>query len=230
MIERWELLQAQRFEGQADDQQDQQKLNSDLCDVTSWLGRVQPELERLQSFTPATSMRDFKVNIGKLKVRNRESKIPERLQSGLVFSCFRAGDAEKLRQLQMSDDRRQPGQSQRPAGRAAGRRGLGQSELGAGVLQPGKLGDEAARRRPAVSGQRAPAAGRRQILYGERPTPSSLLLLLQEFHETLHSLLVWLAQAESKLSALGADPAAEQRDALAVRPYVRAGVPRLWRC
>lgn len=71
MIERWELLQAQRFEREADVQQDLQqwqKLNSDLCDVTSWLGRVLPELERLQSFTPATSIPDFKVNIRKLKV------------------------------------------------------------------------------------------------------------------------------------------------------------------
>lgn len=76
MIERWELLQAQRFEHEADVRQDQQKLNSDLCDVTSWLGRALPELERLQSFTPATSIRDFKVNIGKLKVRKREFKIP----------------------------------------------------------------------------------------------------------------------------------------------------------
>lgn len=67
MIDRWELLQAQKFERETDVQQ-RQKLNSDLCDVTSWLGTVLPELERLQSFTSATSIRDFKVNIGKLKV------------------------------------------------------------------------------------------------------------------------------------------------------------------
>eukprot|EP00066_Takifugu_rubripes_P029030 XP_011618296.1 PREDICTED: nesprin-2-like [Takifugu rubripes] len=67
VIGRWELLQAQKVERETDAQQ-RQKLNSDLCDVTSWLGRVLPELERLQSFTPATSIRDFKVNVGKLKV------------------------------------------------------------------------------------------------------------------------------------------------------------------
>lgn len=71
MIGRWELLQAQKVERETDAQQ-RQKLNSDLCDVTSWLGRVLPELERLQSFTPATSIRDFKVNVGKLKVWDRE--------------------------------------------------------------------------------------------------------------------------------------------------------------
>uniref|UniRef100_A0A3Q4N9B3 Spectrin repeat containing, nuclear envelope 2b n=1 Tax=Neolamprologus brichardi TaxID=32507 RepID=A0A3Q4N9B3_NEOBR len=49
VIERWELLQAQK--NAADIKQDLeqwQKLNSDLSDVTSWLGRVLPELERLQ--------------------------------------------------------------------------------------------------------------------------------------------------------------------------------------
>lgn len=74
MIDRWELLQAQEVERETDVQQ-WQKLNSDLCDVTSWLGRVLPELERLQSFTPATSIRDFKVNVWKLKVWNREFKV-----------------------------------------------------------------------------------------------------------------------------------------------------------
>lgn len=73
VIERWELLQAQRLEREADVQQ-WQKVNCDLCEVTSWLGQVLPELERLQSFTPATSIRDFKVNIQKLKVWNREGK------------------------------------------------------------------------------------------------------------------------------------------------------------
>lgn len=69
MIERWELLQAQRSDREPQqDLQQHQKLNSDLCDVTSWLGRVLPELQRLQSFTPATSIRDFRDNIQKLKV------------------------------------------------------------------------------------------------------------------------------------------------------------------
>ncbi|CAG03762.1 unnamed protein product, partial [Tetraodon nigroviridis] len=79
VIERWELLQAQRLERETDVQRDlqqRQKLNSDLCDVTSWLGRVLPELERLQSFTPATSIRDFKVNIQKLKVWIQEPGVP----------------------------------------------------------------------------------------------------------------------------------------------------------
>uniref|UniRef100_A0AAQ5YSY8 KASH domain-containing protein n=1 Tax=Amphiprion ocellaris TaxID=80972 RepID=A0AAQ5YSY8_AMPOC len=72
VIERWELLQAQKFSNQPDvklDLDQWQKLNSDLCDVTSWLGRVLPELERLQRIAPSTSIRDIEVNIRKLKVR-----------------------------------------------------------------------------------------------------------------------------------------------------------------
>lgn len=71
VIERWELLQATKFTSDTDIKQDLeqwQKLNSDLCDVTSWLGRVLPELERLQRIAPSTSIRDIEVNIRKLKV------------------------------------------------------------------------------------------------------------------------------------------------------------------
>jgi len=97
VIERWELLQVQRFHCQPDLDQDQkqdldqdqkqdldqdqnleqeqrQKLNSDLCDVTSWLGGVLPELQRLQSITPSSSTRDMERNIQKLKVRRRRRR------------------------------------------------------------------------------------------------------------------------------------------------------------
>lgn len=73
MIQRWELLGAPKFtrEG-AEVKQDLDhwnKLNSDLCDVTSWLGGVLPELQSLQQLAPATGIRDFEVNIERLKVR-----------------------------------------------------------------------------------------------------------------------------------------------------------------
>uniref|UniRef100_A0A3Q3BAP6 Spectrin repeat containing, nuclear envelope 2b n=1 Tax=Kryptolebias marmoratus TaxID=37003 RepID=A0A3Q3BAP6_KRYMA len=48
VIERWELQQTQKLPGEKDALEQWQKLNCDLCDVTSWLGRVLPELERLQ--------------------------------------------------------------------------------------------------------------------------------------------------------------------------------------
>lgn len=78
-----------------------------------------------------------------------------------------------------------------------------------------------------VRGRRGDVRFYTVVSNGEGPTPSSVPL--QEFHETLHSLLVWLARAENKLSAIGADPAAppsvltEQRDALTVRPHFPAG-------
>ena len=71
VIERWELIQAQKYPDVSDIKEgleQWQKLNSDLCDVTSWLGRVLPELERLQRIAPSTSIRDTEVNIKKLKV------------------------------------------------------------------------------------------------------------------------------------------------------------------
>lgn len=78
MIERWELLQAQKFNNETDIKQDLeqwQKLNSDLCDVTSWLGRVLPELEKLQRIAPSTSIRDIEINIRKHKVQQQHRLI-----------------------------------------------------------------------------------------------------------------------------------------------------------
>lgn len=72
VIERWELLQAQALSDELcikQDLQQWQKLNSDLNEITSWLGHVLPELERLQRLAPATSIRDMEGNIRRLKVR-----------------------------------------------------------------------------------------------------------------------------------------------------------------
>lgn len=53
------------------------------------------------------------------------------------------------------------------------------------------------------------------------------LLLLQEFHETLHSLLLWLAQAENKLNGVNVSGLStprsvlmEHRDTLTVRTRI----------
>uniref|UniRef100_A0A672F6F3 Spectrin repeat containing, nuclear envelope 2b n=1 Tax=Salarias fasciatus TaxID=181472 RepID=A0A672F6F3_SALFA len=72
VIERWELLLAQEFSGDSDVRQDVDqwdKLNSDLCAVTSWLGGVLPELEALQRIAPASSVRHIEANVRKLKCR-----------------------------------------------------------------------------------------------------------------------------------------------------------------
>lgn len=72
VIQRWELLGAPKFtRDEADVKQGLEhwhKLNSDLSDVTSWLGRVLPELENLQRIEPSTRIGDFEVNIQRLKV------------------------------------------------------------------------------------------------------------------------------------------------------------------
>ncbi|KAM4541190.1 nesprin-2-like isoform 1-T1 [Fundulus diaphanus] len=74
VIERWELQQIQKVSDGTNVKHDMEhwhKLNSDLCDVTSWLGRVLPELEKLQCIVPSTSIRDIEVNIKKLKDMKR---------------------------------------------------------------------------------------------------------------------------------------------------------------
>lgn len=81
MIQRWELLRAPKFNKEESDiKQDLEqwhKLNSDLADVTSWLGRVLPELDRLQRISPSTGIRDFEVNVRKLKVEFFSISYPE---------------------------------------------------------------------------------------------------------------------------------------------------------
>uniref|UniRef100_A0A3B4WMP9 Spectrin repeat containing, nuclear envelope 2b n=1 Tax=Seriola lalandi dorsalis TaxID=1841481 RepID=A0A3B4WMP9_SERLL len=105
VIQRWELLQAQKFNNETDIKQDLeqwQKLNSDLCDVTSWLGRVLPELERLQRIAPSTSIRDIEVNIRKLKEMQKSFNSYKCLMISVNLSSrhFLRGDSVELRELQ----------------------------------------------------------------------------------------------------------------------------------
>lgn len=67
VIERWELLQVQSSDV-PQDLQHWHKLNTDLCDVMTWLNAVMPELEKLQTLEPKTTIRDIESNIHKLKV------------------------------------------------------------------------------------------------------------------------------------------------------------------
>lgn len=79
--------------------------------------------------------------------------------SNFSGAISRPGDAENLQQPQVSDDLHQPEKPPLPSRRecrAAGAKGgarLGQSELDAGLRCPGELGEEAAQRPDAVSGQ-----------------------------------------------------------------------------
>lgn len=160
VIERWELIQAQNFSHDMDIKQDLeqwQKLNSDLCDITSWLGRVLPELERLQRLAPATSLRDMECNIRKLKEMQKTFNSYKCLLISINLSSrhFQRGDSVELCELQ---------------------EGL---------------------RSANHSWTQACAA----LESWERRLHNALMEC-QEFHEMLHSLLMWLARAENTCYAV----------------------------
>uniref|UniRef100_A0A3Q3KST4 Spectrin repeat containing, nuclear envelope 2b n=1 Tax=Mastacembelus armatus TaxID=205130 RepID=A0A3Q3KST4_9TELE len=175
VIERWELQEAQKFQSEMDIRQDLeqwQKLNSDLRDVTSWLGRVLPELGRLQQIAPSTSVRDIEVNVRKLKVPARKRLCVKLLMISINLSGrqFLRGDSAELEEAL--------GSANHSWTQACG--GLESWE--------GKL--------------------------------HSALMQCQDFHKTLHTLLLWLAQAENTLhSTKGCGPMTrsallDRRDAL----------------
>ncbi|KAI3367261.1 hypothetical protein L3Q82_008148 [Scortum barcoo] len=180
VIERWELLQVQKFSSDTDIKQDLeqwQKLNSDLCDVTSWLGRVLPELERLQRIAPSTRIRDIEVNIRKLKEMQRTFNSYKCLMISANLSShhFLRGDSAELQEALSSANH---SWTQACGGLESWERRL-----------------------------------------------HSALMQCQEFHETLHSLLLWLAQAENKLCAVNvSDPSTprsdllQHRDTLTIHP------------
>ncbi|KAF7644858.1 hypothetical protein LDENG_00214240, partial [Lucifuga dentata] len=172
VIERWELLQAQNFSHQLDVKQhleQWQKLNSDLCDVTSWLGRVLPELETLQRISPSTSIQDVKVNIRKLKEIQKTFNSYKCLLISINLSShhFLRGDGAELTELQDALSSANHSWTQ-----ACGSLESWETTLHAGLMQ------------------------------------------CQEFHETLHSLLLWLAQAENKLHAVTIQDVAASHSAM----------------
>ncbi|XP_068607766.1 nesprin-2-like isoform X2 [Brachionichthys hirsutus] len=161
VIERWELLQARRSDNNDEEaKQDlaqRQKLTSDLCDITSWLGRMLPELDRLQQISPSTSVRDFEINVRRLKELQRTFSSYKCLMISINLSSrrFLQGDGAELRALQ---------------------------EALSSANHSWTL---------ACSGLQS----WERSLHG-------VLLRCQEFHETLHALLLWLAQTESRLHAV----------------------------
>uniref|UniRef100_A0A669DS26 Spectrin repeat containing, nuclear envelope 2b n=1 Tax=Oreochromis niloticus TaxID=8128 RepID=A0A669DS26_ORENI len=155
VIERWELLQAQKNAAEIKQDLEQwQKLNSDLSDVTSWLGRVLPELERLQRIAPSTSIRDIEVNIRKLKEMQKIFNSYKCLMISINLSSrhFLRGDSTELHEQQEALDSANHSWTQACSGLESWERSL-----------------------------------------------HSAVMQCQEFHKTLHSLLLWLAQAEDKL-------------------------------
>lgn len=69
VIERWELLQAQAVREEQCYSRDREQLTSDLHDITSWLGQVIPEIEKLQNAeTACVSVQIMEARVKQLKV------------------------------------------------------------------------------------------------------------------------------------------------------------------
>ncbi|KAK2826776.1 hypothetical protein Q5P01_020990 [Channa striata] len=172
VIERWELLQARKFNeetGIKHNLEQWQKLNSDLCDVTSWLGRALPELERLQRIAPSTSIRNIEVNVRKLKdMQKTFSSYKMKIMSvNLSSRHFLQGDSTELRELHEALTSANQSWTQVCGGLESWERRL-----------------------------------------------HSALMQCQEFHETLHSLLLWLAQAENRLCSVNTRDVSMSRSAV----------------
>ncbi|XP_033991567.1 nesprin-2 isoform X3 [Trematomus bernacchii] len=145
VIERWELIQAQSRSDLHADPQEPQNLSSDLDDITSWLEKVTPELERLQQSDPAASIEDMAARAKELK---EMQKMFTRYKSIMLSVNLRAPELQRV---------------------AAMNRGWSRA---CSSLQ---LWDSSLR---------------------------GTLMRCQEFHERLHSLLLWLAHAESRRYAV----------------------------
>ncbi|MCJ8731019.1 hypothetical protein PDJAM_G00191190 [Pangasius djambal] len=154
VIERWEILQA-RTQANGEDLGAQQnhKLNSDLGEITTWLDRVLPELERLQRGKEHPSIRDMESSICKLKESQRMFGSYKALMIGVNLSGRRLlrGEGAEVQELKLE------------------------------LQAANQKWTQACAALDAWENQ----------LHLE-------LLQCQEFHETLHSLLLWLARAESQ--------------------------------
>ncbi|KAG9336608.1 hypothetical protein JZ751_002955 [Albula glossodonta] len=160
VIERWELLQAQALSDELrvrHNLQQWQQLNSDLSDITAWLDRVLPELDRLQRIEPSTSIQDMERNIKELKDMQKafDNYKAVMISVNLSGRDFQHGDSAEARELQ------------------EGLRNMNQSWMNACAA-----------------------------LDSWESQLQSALIKCQEFHETLHSLLMWLAHTESRRFAV----------------------------
>ncbi|KAL0967507.1 hypothetical protein UPYG_G00253120 [Umbra pygmaea] len=153
VIERWELLQAQNRSNMPSDPRNRHQLTSDLRDITSWLGLVVPELERVLVLSTPTSIQDMETRVKQLKEMQKSFACykPVMLSLNLIGQELQGCDSSEAREL----------------------------EEGLVSMNQGWM---------------LACTGLEKWEDGLRTT----LLLCQEFHETLHSLLLWLAHAESR--------------------------------
>nr|XP_023829559.1 nesprin-2-like isoform X3 [Salvelinus alpinus] len=157
VIERWELLQAQARSNLLSGLREPCQLTSDLRDITSWLGWVTPELERVQVRETPTSIQDMEARVKQLKEMQK------------VFAHYKAV------MLSLNLGGRELGGCDGPEAR----------ELGEGLASMNQ-------------GWMLACTGLEEWQDSLRTT----VMRCQEFHETLHSLLLWLAHAESRRYAV----------------------------
>ncbi|KAG7466266.1 hypothetical protein MATL_G00163020 [Megalops atlanticus] len=169
VIERWELLQAKALSDELrikHNLQQWQQLNSDLSEITSWLAKVLPELDRLQRIKHSTSIQTMESNIKELKAMKKafDNYKAVMISVNLSGRDFQQADSAEAQELQES------------------LRNMNQGWM------------------------KACAA-----LESWEAHLQNTLMQCQEFHETLHSLLLWLAHTESRRFAVNIhDPSVER--------------------
>ncbi|XP_046877069.1 nesprin-2-like isoform X4 [Hypomesus transpacificus] len=166
VIERWELLQAQARSERQQGPRDPPQLTSDLCDITSWLGRVNPELDRLKRSDTSAGIQDLEARVKQLKDMQKD------------FTRYKA----VMLSLNLGT-RAQGGPLGGPQGGPLEGRDAQMLQESLGTMNQGWT----------------------RACGGLGEWESSLrhtLMRSQEFHETLHSLLLWLAHAESRRYAV----------------------------
>uniref|UniRef100_A0A671M6C5 KASH domain-containing protein n=1 Tax=Sinocyclocheilus anshuiensis TaxID=1608454 RepID=A0A671M6C5_9TELE len=153
VIERWELLQAQAVSKEQCSSRDPQQLTSGLHDITSWLDRVTPELDRLQKPETAVSVEILEERVKQLKEMQK------------TFARY------KTMMLSLN---------------------LGGRELQQGATEGAPELQEGLR---SMNGRWTEACAG---LEGWEDSLRTTLGRCQEFHEMVHSQLLYLAHAESR--------------------------------
>uniref|UniRef100_A0A8C4STG8 KASH domain-containing protein n=1 Tax=Erpetoichthys calabaricus TaxID=27687 RepID=A0A8C4STG8_ERPCA len=148
VIERWELIQAQQLNNELrmkQDLQQEQQVNCDLEEISSWLSQIGPELDQLQKLDSLRSIEDTEVNVKKLK---DIQKAYDNYKAFLISINLNKDNSARVQEQLKSVNQTWKQVTQK--------------------LENWKDGLQVA------------------------------LMQCQDFHETTHNLLLWLAHAESR--------------------------------
>ncbi|XP_008564479.1 PREDICTED: nesprin-2 [Galeopterus variegatus] len=66
-FDRWELIQAQELHNKLRIKQNLQQLNSDICDITTWLDKTEAELETLKLAKPPSDIQEMELRVKRLQ-------------------------------------------------------------------------------------------------------------------------------------------------------------------